>query len=205
MGFFHGKINGFFLNTLEKPFKHSLVSTSTISVMKGMNPVKRSLVSTSTISVMKGMNPVKRSLVSTSIVSAMLKMNPENSQSAEQFNQFPQWKTQSRVNLLLGILFGALIFISCESQPTIPQQKMIPLMADVIRLEASQQVEYNYQTLSDSLWTLNYSFVLKKHQTDSNEFKQTLEFYKRNPSDFSNLMGKVIDELQEEEIKRFRR
>lgn len=186
MGFFHGKINGFFLNTLEKPFKHSLVSTSTISVMKGMNLVKHSLVSTS-------------------IVSAMLKMKPENSQSAEQLNQFPQWKTKCKVNLLFGILFGALIFISCESQPTIPQQKMIPLMADVIRLEASQQVEYNYQTLSDSLWTLNYSFVLKKHQIDSNEFKQTLEFYKRNPSDFSNLMGKVIDELQEEEIKRFRR
>ncbi len=78
-------------------------------------------------------------------------------------------------------------------------------MADVIRLEASQQVEYNYLTLSDSLWSLNYNFVLKKHKIDSNDFKQTLEFYKSNPSEFSNLMGKVIDDLQEEEIKRFRR
>jgi len=78
-------------------------------------------------------------------------------------------------------------------------------MADVIRLEASQQVEYNYLTLSDSLWSLNYGFILKKHQIDSTDFKQTLEFYKRNPSEFSELMGKVIDELQQEEIKRFRR
>jgi len=82
---------------------------------------------------------------------------------------------------------------------------MIPLMADVLRLEASQQVEYNYMTLSDSIWKLNYSFVLKKHNIDSSDFKNTLEFYKRNPSEFSDLMGKVIDELQEEEIKRFRR
>ena len=167
MGFFNSKINGFFLNTLEKPFK--------------------------------------RSLVSTSIVSVMHKTNPQNALNTKRLNPFQKWKTNSKANLLLGILFGSSIFISCELEPTIPQQKMIPLMADVIRLEASQQVEYNYQTLSDSLWTLNYSFVLKKHQIDSNEFKQTLEFYKRNPSDFSNLMGKVIDELQEEEIKRFRR
>jgi len=109
----------------------------------------------------------------------------------------------------VSFLFFGMVFLfnvtSCQTKPSIPQEKMIPLMADVLRLEASQQVEYNYMTLSDSIWKLNYSFVLKKHNIDSSDFKNTLEFYKRNPSEFSDLMGKVIDELQEEEIKRFRR
>ncbi len=103
------------------------------------------------------------------------------------------------------LLLVSIFLISCKSEPRISEQKMVSLMSDVIRLEASQQVEYNYMTLSDSLWGLNYQFVLKKHSVDTQDFNQTMEFYKRNPTEFSNLMGKVIDELQEEEIKRFRR
>jgi len=167
MGFFHSKINGFFLNTSEKPFTHSLVTTSIVSEMQHQNPAGK-LEKTGT-------------------------------------NLLQEWISFFRTNISVLTLFGTSILFSCQSEPNIPQQKMIPLMADVIRLEASQQVEYNYLTLSDSLWSLNYGFILKKHQIDSTDFKQTLEFYKRNPSEFSELMGKVIDELQQEEIKRFRR
>ncbi len=167
MGFYHGKINGFFLNTLEKPFTHSLVTTSILCAMQQQNP-KCNLDKTL-------MNLLQKSI------------------------------PFSRTNISILILFAISILFSCQTEPKISQEKMIPLMADVMRLEASQQVEYNYMTMADSLWALNYDFVLKKHQIDSSEFKSTLEFYKRNPSEFSILMGKVIDALQEEEIKRFRR
>ena len=135
----------------------------------------------------------------------MQEQNPQSITSKTPMNLVQKRAKYTTINILLLILFTASFFFSCQSEPKISEQKMIPLMADVIRLEASQQVEYNYLTLSDSLWSLNYNFVLKKHKIDSNDFKQTLEFYKRNPSEFSNLMGKVIDDLQEEEIKRFRR
>lgn len=87
----------------------------------------------------------------------------------------------------------------------IQDDKLVEILADAMRLEASQQVAYNYLTMPDSAWDKGYSFILKKHNVDSLEFEETMNYYQRNAQEFADIMSKVVDVLNKEELKQYRR
>lgn len=103
------------------------------------------------------------------------------------------------------LIFGALVLCSCGENPTLTREKMIVVMADAMRLEASQQVAYNYLPLSDSIWEENYAYLLKKHKVGKVDFEETMEYYKAHAKEFSSLMEEVVAVLDEEDNKEFRR
>jgi hypothetical protein len=103
------------------------------------------------------------------------------------------------------LIFGALVIYSCGENPTLTREKMITVMADAMRIEASQQVAYNYLPLSDSIWGENYAYLLKKHKVTKVEFEETMEYYKTHAKEFSSLMEEVVGVLDEEDNKEFRR
>ena len=79
------------------------------------------------------------------------------------------------------------------------------LLTDAMRLEASQQVAYNYMLLPDSIWKEQYAFLLKKHRVSQEDFESTMEYYKRNGKEFATLMEEVIVVLEAESNKEFKR
>lgn len=103
------------------------------------------------------------------------------------------------------LIFSALVIFSCGENPVLTREKMIVIMADAMRLEASQQVAYNYLPLSDSTWEENYAYLLKKHKVSKFEFDETMEYYKTHAKEFSSLMEEVVVVLDEEDNKEFRR
>ncbi|MEY3964926.1 MAG: hypothetical protein RL263_95 [Bacteroidota bacterium] len=107
-----------------------------------------------------------------------------------------------KVSLLVGIL---LWFSSCSKNLPVNDEKLVEILADAMRLEASQQVAYNYLTMPDSAWDKGYSFILKKHQVSAADFEKTMNYYQKNAQEFSDLMGKVVDVLNKEELKDYRR
>ena len=82
---------------------------------------------------------------------------------------------------------------------------MVPIMADCMRMEAAEQIGYNYVTVPDSVWKLNYSFLMDKYSLDSTTFKNAMRYYTERPAEFSKIMEQVIEILQKEELKEFKR
>ena|SRR6056300_358495 len=103
------------------------------------------------------------------------------------------------------LIFGALVLFSCGENPALTREKMVVVMADAMRLEASQQVAYNYLPLPDSIWVQNYAYLLQKHKVTKAEFEETIEYYKAHAKEFSSLMEEVVALLDEEDNKEFRR
>ena len=99
--------------------------------------------------------------------------------------------------LCLGV---ALLWVSCAQKPALSESKMIPLMCDVMLLEAGNQIHYNYAVLPDSLWDSHYQFVCKKHGVPYADFKAELLRLKSQPEEFSLLMEKVITQMQMSEL-----
>ncbi|MSP57384.1 MAG: DUF4296 domain-containing protein [Flavobacteriaceae bacterium] len=86
---------------------------------------------------------------------------------------------------------------ACHSSPNrVSDEKMIAILADAMVLEASNQIQYDYATLPDSVWLKEYSFVCKKHAINFEDFKSQLHWLKENPDEFSPIMEKVITRLQ---------
>jgi len=108
----------------------------------------------------------------------------------------------TKVSVLLGIL---LWFSSCKKNLPISEDQTVEILVDAMRLEASQQVAYNYLTLPDSAWDSGYAFVLKKHKVSPKDFEKTMNYYQQNAQEFADLMSKVVDILNKEELKDFRR
>ena len=98
-----------------------------------------------------------------------------------------------------------MAFSSCGKKLPIKEEKLVEILADAMRLEASQQVAYNYLTMPDSEWDKGYDFVLKKHPVSPKEFELTMDYYQKNAQEFSDLMAKVVDILNKEELKEYRR
>jgi len=82
---------------------------------------------------------------------------------------------------------------------------MVPIMADAMRMEAAEQIGYNYVTIPDSVWNLNYTFLMDKYSVDSLTFTDALRYYTERPAEFSKIMEQVIEILQKEELKEFKR
>jgi len=98
-----------------------------------------------------------------------------------------------------------ILLTGCAEKPSIEKDKLKDILVDAFRFEAGQQISSNYMLLPDSLWTVNYRFILKKHGVSEAEFKKTMDFYKRDPVAFSALLDPVIEELKQEEAKSFKR
>ncbi len=98
-----------------------------------------------------------------------------------------------------------ILLTGCAEKPSIEKEKVKNILVDAFRFEAAQQVSSNYMLLPDSLWTVNYRFILKKHGVSEEDFKQTMDYYKQEPEEFSALMDPVIEELKKEENKSFKR
>lgn len=107
-----------------------------------------------------------------------------------------------KVYFVVGIL---LLFSSCSESRPVEDEKLIEILADAMRLEASQQVAYNYLTMPDTAWDKGYAFVLKKHNVSPADFEKTMDYYQKNAQEFSDLMGKVVEVLNKEELKDYRR
>lgn len=107
-----------------------------------------------------------------------------------------------KVGLFLGIL---LCFSSCGKNLPLSEGQTVEILADAMRLEASQQVAYNYLTLPDSAWDRGYDFLLKKHKVNPKDFEETMNYYQQNAQEFADLMSKVVDVLNKEELKDYRR
>ena len=105
-----------------------------------------------------------------------------------------------KVTILMALLLG-----SCSKEVPLDRTTTVMLLADAMRLEASQQVAYNYMLLPDSIWTKQYDFVLKKHGVTPGDFETTMEYYKRHGKEFSSVMQEVVAILEEESNKEFRR
>lgn len=105
-----------------------------------------------------------------------------------------------KVTILIALLLG-----SCSKEVPLDRTTTVMLLADAMRLEASQQVAYNYMLLPDSIWTKQYDFVLKKHGVTPGDFETTMEYYKRHGKEFSSVMQEVVAILEEESNKEFRR
>ncbi len=105
-----------------------------------------------------------------------------------------------KVTILIALLLG-----SCSKELPIDKDKTVLVLADAMRLEASQQVAYNYMLLSDSVWTLQYDFLLKKHGVSNTDFEETMAYYKRHGKEFAALMEEVVSILEKESTKEFER
>lgn len=77
---------------------------------------------------------------------------------------------------------------------------MIPLMCDVMLMEAGNQIKYNYAQLSDSMWESHYTFVCKKHNVPYDALKNEMLRLKKDPQAFAALMEKVITQMQLAEL-----
>lgn len=105
-----------------------------------------------------------------------------------------------KITLLLSILLGA-----CTQETPLTKEKTVLILADAMRLEATQQVAYNYMVIPDSLWKQHYDFLLKKHQVSPKDFEKTMEELKQNGKLFADVMNEVVQILEEEHDKKFRR
>lgn len=104
--------------------------------------------------------------------------------------------------LKITTIFLITVVFACNSrQFPIEEPKMVQILADAMRLEAGMQIKYNYAIQPDSMWKKNYAFILKKHNVEQADFDQTLGSYKRDGKLFAELMEKVIDVLQRDELK----
>lgn len=99
-------------------------------------------------------------------------------------------------------IFLITLVLGCNSMDfPVKESKMVQVMADAMRLEAGMQIKYNYAVQPDSIWNANYAFILKKHDVSKADFDKTMESYKRDGKKFAELMEKVIDILQRDEVK----
>ena len=105
-----------------------------------------------------------------------------------------------KVTILMALLLG-----SCSQELPINKETTVLLLTDAMRLEASQQVAYNYMLLPDSIWKQHYSFLLQKYHVSNENFENTMEYYKRNGKEFAALMEEVIVVLEAESNKEFKR
>lgn len=104
--------------------------------------------------------------------------------------------------LKITTIFVITVVFACNSrQFPVEEPKMVQILADAMRLEAGMQIKYNYAIQPDSLWNRNYAIILKKHNVDHSDFDETLKSYKRDGKLFAELMEKVIDVLQRDELK----
>ncbi|MGC6413844.1 MAG: DUF4296 domain-containing protein [Bacteroidia bacterium] len=106
----------------------------------------------------------------------------------------------SKITILLSIFI-----IGCSEDPPISKEKMVPIMADAMRMEAAEQIGNNYITIPDSIWKLNYTFLMQKYSLDSTTFNSAMRYYTERPAEFSKIMEQVIEILQKEELKEFKR
>lgn len=105
-----------------------------------------------------------------------------------------------KVTILIALLLG-----SCSKDLPINRETTVLILTDAMRLEASQQVAYNYMLLPDSIWELQYDFILAKHKVSSADFENTMEYYKQHGKEFANIMTDVVAVLEEESNKEFKR
>ena len=104
--------------------------------------------------------------------------------------------------LKITTIFLITVVFACNSrQFPVEEPKMVQILADAMRLEAGMQIKYNYAIQPDSLWNRNYAIILKKHNVDQSDFDETLKSYKRDGKLFAELMEKLIDFLQRDELK----
>ncbi len=102
----------------------------------------------------------------------------------------------------ITLIFWIPLVFACNSlEFPVEESKMVDVMADAMRLEAGMQIKYNYAVQPDSLWDKNYTFLLEKHHIKQEDFDKSLESYKRDGKKFSELMEKVIEVLQRDEVK----
>jgi hypothetical protein len=105
-----------------------------------------------------------------------------------------------KVTILIALLLG-----SCSKDLPINRETTVLILTDAMRLEASQQVAYNYMLLPDSIWKLQYDFILAKYQVSAADFENTMEYYKQHGKEFANIMTDVVAVLEEESNKEFKR
>jgi hypothetical protein len=98
-----------------------------------------------------------------------------------------------------------LLLSACNNKTPLSKEKTVAILADAMRMEATQQVQYNYMVLPDSLWKINYDFLLEKHQVSQADFKTTISYYKQEGKLFAEIMKEVVQILEEENDKNYRR
>lgn len=77
---------------------------------------------------------------------------------------------------------------------------MVNLMCDAMLIEAGNQIQSNYAWLPDSIWAKHYGFICTKHGVPYEDFKAELIRLKAEPEAFSQLMERVITQMQMAEL-----
>jgi hypothetical protein len=96
-----------------------------------------------------------------------------------------------------------ILLMSCQTKTPLTREQTMLVLTDAMRLEASQQVAYNYLLLPDSIWQKQYDFVLKKHGISEQDFETTLLYYKQHGQEFADLMSDVVEILDAESKQEF--
>lgn len=95
-----------------------------------------------------------------------------------------------------------MFFGGCGTSPNaVDEETMVLLLADAMTMEAGHQVQYNFGILPDSIWIKDYTFLCKKHKVEYSDFSKQLSWYQDQPEEYSQLMEKVITQLQQSDTR----
>lgn len=101
------------------------------------------------------------------------------------------------VNITLVLV---LFLASCNSAP-IKENALVDILVDIQLLEAGNPLVHNFAELPKKKWVSDYQFVCKKHNTDTAQFKKTMIYYQKHPKEFTLVLEKVLNKLQQKEIE----
>ncbi|WDF53657.1 DUF4296 domain-containing protein [Mucilaginibacter sp. KACC 22063] len=104
-------------------------------------------------------------------------------------------------NYIILFFLGTLFLTACggsDSVPrdVIPQDRMIDLLTDIHLANGST---YTLNQSRDSLYKYamhRYLVVFKKYQTDTLQFKKSMEFYTEHPKQLDDMYTVILDKLK---------
>lgn len=104
--------------------------------------------------------------------------------------------------LLILIFFCLSFLLACNTtseQLTIPEDKLIPLLADIHFAEAAVNNVFGEQ--KDSLLQIYYSQIYVFHDIGKEEFEKNMSILRKNPSRLESLYKIVTDSIAQKESK----
>ena len=94
-----------------------------------------------------------------------------------------------------------LLFISCKEQKTsipsnvLPEDKMVEVLTDVRLAEANARVARQMQQYEEHLLDSAYFVIYKLHDINTQQLKESLEYYGERPELLKKINEKVLENL----------
>ncbi len=107
-------------------------------------------------------------------------------------------------NQILKFFFILLIFAACSGNPPkgiLSGKSMIPILVDIHLSEAINNQKYNLSMINDSLPENLYLSICKKYKLDRTVIEASLLYYGKHTKDYMPIYDRVLDVLNEMEIK----